>query len=353
MPADPPEQLIAGVSVVVPSYQGVAHLGACLESLAAQTIDPDLFEVIVVLNGEPDGSRELVDEHAAQHPGIDWRIVELLDRPGVGRARNAGIALARREYIALVDDDDALSPNYLAALYAHAAWDVVPMAWMDNVTADGRIDESTHVNRILAPLGGQTVSAERAPNLLSLNACKLLPLALVRRVGYDTDLRSGVDVEFLTRLYAAGRFRIHTLRRDEGAIYLRSLRPGSVSRQKYTFEFSVEGRLDVIQRISPYALSPHTDVQAVARTMIAAQAGFMRRYLATTPGDRERVITAIHNRDLPWFAWSVLDHAGPFVEELPEDANQFVDDITDDGFVAGISVVVPSYQGVAHLGACL
>jgi poly(ribitol-phosphate) beta-N-acetylglucosaminyltransferase len=33
----------------------------------------------------------------------------------------------------------------------------------------------------------------------------------------------------------------------------------------------------------------------------------MRRYLTTTPGDRQRVIDAINNRDLPWFAWSVLN----------------------------------------------
>jgi poly(ribitol-phosphate) beta-N-acetylglucosaminyltransferase len=303
----PSNDLLAGVSVVVPSYQGVAHLGACLDSLAAQTMDPDLFEVIVVCNGRPDGSRQLVIEHAALYPRITWRIVELLDRPGVGRARNVGIALARHAFIALIDDDDTVTPDYLAALYSHAAWAVVPMAWLDDVAADGTVNESTPVNRALTQVAGQTIGAEAAPTLLSLNACKLLPLSLVRRVGYDIEVRSGVDVEFLTQLYAAGRFRIHALRRDEGAIYRRSLRPGSVSRQECTFEFSVEGRLDVIQRISQHALSPHTDVQVVARTMIAAQAGFMRRYLATAPGDRKRVIDAIDNRDLPWFAWSALN----------------------------------------------
>ena len=308
MPGATENELVAGVSVVVPSFQGVAHLGACLDSLAAQTMDPDLFEVIVVLNGAPDGSRELVAEHAAAHPRITWRVVELLDHPGVGRARNAGIALARRTFIALVDDDDTITPDYLSALYAHAEWDVVPMAWLDDVEPDGSVDESTPVNRVLDREAGQTIGAEQAPTLLSLNACKLLPTALVRRVNYDTELRSGVDVEFLTQLYAAGRFRMHILRRDEGAIYLRSKRPGSVSRQAYTYEFSIEGRLDVIQRISPYAVSPHTDVRKVARTGIAGQAGFMRRYLASEPEDRQRVINAINNRNLPWFAWTVLDH---------------------------------------------
>src|SRR6478735_6996744 len=169
MPSPAHDELLAGVSVVVPSFQGVEHLGACLDSLAAQTMDPDLFEVIVVLNGEPDGSRELVTEWAARHPRIAWRLVELLSRPGVGRARNAGIGLARRAFIALVDDDDTLTPNYLAALYAHAAWDVVPMAWLDDVAADGTLNESTHVNHTLARFAGQTVGADEVPNLMSLN----------------------------------------------------------------------------------------------------------------------------------------------------------------------------------------
>src|SRR4051794_27438879 len=141
MPAPTDDHVVAGVSVLVPSHQGAAYLGACLDSLAAQTIDPGLFEVIVILNGPPDGSRELVAERAAAHPRITWRIVELLDNPGAGRARNAGIAVARRAFITLVDDDDTITPDYLAALYAHADWDVVPMAWLDDVATDGTVNQ--------------------------------------------------------------------------------------------------------------------------------------------------------------------------------------------------------------------
>ena len=61
------------------------------------------------------------------------------------------------------------------------------MAWLDDVAPDGTVNESTHVNRDLPRFAGQTVGVEEAPNLLSLNACKLLPLPLVRRVGYDTE----------------------------------------------------------------------------------------------------------------------------------------------------------------------
>ena len=155
--------------------------------------------------------------------------MELLDHPGAGRARNAGIALARRTFIALVDDDDTITPDYLSALYAHAEWDVVPMAWLDDVATDGTVNESTPINQVLAFYAGQTVGAEQVVGPMACNGCKLHPTALVRQVSHNTGLRSGVDVEFLTRLYAAGRFRMHILRRDEGAIYQRTVRARSIS----------------------------------------------------------------------------------------------------------------------------
>ena len=322
MPPPTDEDLVAGVSVVVPSFQGVAYLGGCLDSLAAQTMDPDLFEVIVVLNGTPDGSRQLVADHAAAHPRITWRIVELLDHPGAGRARNAGIALARRTFTTLVDDDDRVTPNYLEALYAHAEWDVVPMAWLDDVTMNGEVDANTRFNRTLATVAGQTVSADLVPHLLLYNGCKLLPTSLVRRVSHDTELRSGIDVEFMTRVYAAGRFRMHTLRRDEGAIYLRTLRPGSISRQAYTFDFSIERRLDVIQRVSPDAVSRHPDVRDVARRH-DQRPGRLHAPLpaAPHPATADASSTPSTKRDLPWFAWHVLDQPNPHVDDLTKDPN--------------------------------
>ena len=172
------------------------HIGVGAWTLGGADEDPDLFEVIVVLNGAPDGSRELVTEHAAAHPRITWRVVEPPDHPGVGRARNAGHRVGPPHFIALVDDDDTITPNYLDALYAHAEWDVVPMAWLDDVSPDGDVESPERtVQPHPAPVRRTTLGGlGEASVLLSLNAAS--PAApLVRRVGHDTELRSGVDVE--------------------------------------------------------------------------------------------------------------------------------------------------------------
>jgi cellulose synthase/poly-beta-1,6-N-acetylglucosamine synthase-like glycosyltransferase len=51
-----------GVSIILPTYKGEALIQKCLESLASQTLDPSLFEVIVVINGEKDNSEKLINQ---------------------------------------------------------------------------------------------------------------------------------------------------------------------------------------------------------------------------------------------------------------------------------------------------
>ena len=91
------------ISLVVPIYNVEPYLRACLDSIAAQTVDD--FEVIMVDDGSTDGSRAIAEEFAAR----DGRF-RLICQPnaGLGAARNRGAAVVRGEYLAFVDSDDVL-----------------------------------------------------------------------------------------------------------------------------------------------------------------------------------------------------------------------------------------------------
>ncbi|HSK33367.1 MAG TPA: glycosyltransferase [Propionicimonas sp.] len=101
-----PDPLISGL---VPVLNVAGLLPRCLDSLLAQTHRP--LEIIVVNDGSTDGSAAVIEQYAARHPEV--RPVHQRHR-GLGPARNTALALARGEYVAMVDADDWVGPGFLA-----------------------------------------------------------------------------------------------------------------------------------------------------------------------------------------------------------------------------------------------
>lgn len=91
------------VSVVIPCYNAMATLAATLRSVLAQTYDA--IEVIAVDDQSKDGTLDLLRAHEDAFAGR-LRVVALEQNRGSAGARNAGIELARGEYLALLDADD-------------------------------------------------------------------------------------------------------------------------------------------------------------------------------------------------------------------------------------------------------
>jgi len=99
----------ATVSIIVPNWNGRAHLERCLESLQAQTC-PD-FEVVVVDNGSTDGSPELV---AQRFPAV--RLIRQATNLGFAAGSNAGIQATSSEFVATLNNDAWAEPAWLAEL---------------------------------------------------------------------------------------------------------------------------------------------------------------------------------------------------------------------------------------------
>lgn len=99
------------VSVIVPVYNAVAHLGACLASILSQT-HTDL-DVILVDDGSTDGSGALCDQIALTDSRV--RVIHQTNG-GIGAAQNAGLDAARGQYITFCDNDDLMSPHLIERL---------------------------------------------------------------------------------------------------------------------------------------------------------------------------------------------------------------------------------------------
>ncbi|NUO60988.1 MAG: glycosyltransferase [Hamadaea sp.] len=294
--ADGPAGLLPGVTVVIPTHQGRDRLGACLESLAAQTLAAERFEVVVVLNGPSDGSAEVVEELRAKHPELTLRVVEL-PYAGASRARNAGIAAARRAYLTFVDDDDHISPAFLEVLLEHAGPRVVPMAALIDVGPDGT-DADNHVNRMLTENAGRLVSPADLRVATTVNAAKLVATALVKDLAYDPDLDSGEDIVFWMTLVVREPLQFYVCRADEGATYYRTVRAGSVSRAAKSFDFNVRQRLAVIGRLEQLHDEAGPRERELLQSRIRGQAAFVNEYLLDHPGDHGRVVELLDTQGI-------------------------------------------------------
>lgn len=103
---------VPAISVVVPIYRVEPYLNRCIESILAQTFRD--FELILVDDGSPDRCPQMCDEWAQRDNRIQ---VIHKENSGVVDARNAGITVATGVYLAFVDSDDWVEPDFLQTLY--------------------------------------------------------------------------------------------------------------------------------------------------------------------------------------------------------------------------------------------
>ena len=154
------------ISIIVPVYKAERFLNACIASILAQTFTD--FELILVDDGSPDSCPALCDAAAAKDSRI--RVIHKKNG-GQSTARNAGLDAAHGEWIAFVDSDDTITPDYCAKLYAAVQATGAQMA----VCNYRQVDESGQ------PLKEQYlhVRAEVLDQKQALEHCTLLPYMVV------------------------------------------------------------------------------------------------------------------------------------------------------------------------------
>jgi glycosyltransferase involved in cell wall biosynthesis len=210
---EPPEVAIR-LSVVIPTYRRPDLLKRCLSALAAQTLDPRLYEVVVVDDGASLGTWKTVRAVAAAAPIPAIRYFAAPSRKGPAAARNLGWRAARGGIIAFTDDDCIPCSDWLAEGYAMFHDPAVSGSW----------------GRIVVPLPEQptdhdlnTKGLERSP--CATANCFYTQPALASVGGFDERFtaawREDSDLQF-TLLERGGR-----LLPCEQAVVVHPTRPAS------------------------------------------------------------------------------------------------------------------------------
>lgn len=104
------------LSLIIATYNRGAKLCVTLDSLLEQTLPQSLWEVVVVDNNSTDDTAARFASYMAAHPNLNARMVRE-SRQGVSSARNRGIKESRGEFIAVIDDDETVVPEFLEQYY--------------------------------------------------------------------------------------------------------------------------------------------------------------------------------------------------------------------------------------------
>jgi GT2 family glycosyltransferase len=271
------------ISVVVPTYQRRESVTRLLDAMARQSLPPAAYEVILVVDGSTDGTREM-----AERMRVPYRL-RVLWQANRGRAAacNAGLRAAEGELVVILDDDMEPVPEFLAAhRRAHAAEPrlgvvgAVPVRVEDEASPTASYI-GAKFNRHLEKLAGQTGFGLRDFYSGNFSARRSV---LLEVGGFDEDFRiyGNEDLELSLRLAEAGVRLVFD--------------PAAAARQHYGKDFAAlardtaaKGRTAVLlatkrpETIPQLALSGYTRGGILRRALRGALLAADRRW-ASAPG---------------------------------------------------------------------
>ena len=185
------------VSVIVPVWNRARYVGAALDSVLRQSFAD--FELIVIDDGSTDASREVVATFA-RDPRV--RIAPNPEHLGIPRTRNRGLALARGEYVAMLDSDDEADPERFArqvAFLDRRPDCALVGTWTAGMDADGRVRRRLRVG----PVSPDEVRARLLFQCCPAQSTVMGRTTLLRHFGYREDHVVSSDFDLWVRLSRA------------------------------------------------------------------------------------------------------------------------------------------------------
>ncbi len=192
------------VSIIIPVYNKEAYLKKTLDMILAQSYRE--WELILVNDGSTDRSWEIIKEYQAK----DTRITAVMqDNRGVSSARNAGLRLAKGQWVWFVDADDIPSSTFLESVFSKREYEDIDLI-VGNYT---KIDANGETVSVEIEERGQVLSKE-FPDLFMKYQYKIgfwgyLWNKLIRRsviekyfLEFEQGLTLAEDLKFMISVYA-------------------------------------------------------------------------------------------------------------------------------------------------------
>ncbi len=219
------------ISIIIPTYNPDDYIKECLTSIFQQTLSTNLFEIIIILNGDVDKYTPRIKKIIETAPKDLHISFYTTTTKGVSNARNIGIEKATGEYICFIDDDDLISPTYLTQLLEKANDKTVVISNVHSFKKNAQecsnnffiCKQLSHKNDYI------NASQFKIRSFLAFPVAKIIHKNIIGDRRFDTRFKNGEDALFITTL--SDRIKSIDFTNDDAIYYVRE-RNGSASRKK-------------------------------------------------------------------------------------------------------------------------
>lgn len=194
------------VSVIMPAWNAAATIARALRSVAVQDALP--AEIIVIDDGSTDDTAAIADSFADTFLPGALRVLRLPHR-GAGAARNAGLAVATRRYVAFLDADDEWVHTKISRSLFYLKMEDLILVSHNYTLVRGEMETLAECDRHFNRAGDPFVSLFRR-NFIATSTVVALRQVLGDAGGFDPGLPAAQDYDLWLRVLSAqeARFRV-------------------------------------------------------------------------------------------------------------------------------------------------
>ncbi|MBA5248006.1 MAG: glycosyltransferase family 2 protein [Gammaproteobacteria bacterium] len=239
------------IAVIIPTYKPQEYLKKCLTSIDAQTLSKNKFCVYIALNGDRcPYENEILSLLKLYSFNSKYIYIKGL---GVSNARNKLINYSKEEFIAFIDDDDLISPNYLSNLLEVSTQEYVGIAKVYNFKKSINVVTSHSIGRLYEKLSPLETPKFKTRKYYSPIWAKLIHRNIIGNTQFDTNLKNGEDSLFMATISK----NIKKLCKpcNEVCYYIYE-RPNSASRRKTLFKYKLKNSAYVTREYFKLLMSP-------------------------------------------------------------------------------------------------
>lgn len=233
------------VSVIIPTYKPQKYIYECLESLKNQTLNKELFEVLLVLNGNKEPYYTDIKKWIEDNDLKNFKLF-YSEVAGVSNARNVALDLSQGEYVVFIDDDDYVDNSYLEELLIKnkeiGKNGIVVTEYIRFRDSDKKIDSKVTYN-----FKSNTILSTR--KVFSMVCIKSIPKKIIGNTKFNIKYKNGEDALFMLEISK----NIKIVKKiDKKVFYWRRIRDNSAYFRKKSKKEIIKNHFSLMREYSKF-----------------------------------------------------------------------------------------------------